>query len=141
MPDRTFKGSVFVEFHDTATQQKFLALEPKPKWKGEVELMWKSKRDYVDGKQRDIKSGRIRPTGLFRPYGENKAQKEGADLGDWKKRREQDQKSGFRDHRNGKGGRGGHGSKQRGRGRGGRGGRGGNGNRGDGRERKERDSQ
>ncbi|KAI9783825.1 MAG: hypothetical protein M1839_003161 [Geoglossum umbratile] len=140
MPDRTFKGSVFVEFHDTATQQKFLALEPKPKWKGEAELMWKSKRDYVDEKQRDIKSGKIKPAGPFRPYGEKNGRKEGADQGDWKKRREQDQKSGFRDDRNGRGGRGGHGSKQRGRaGRSGRGGRGGSGGRGDRHEKKERD--
>ncbi|KAI5307092.1 hypothetical protein KEM56_004694 [Ascosphaera pollenicola] len=39
--DKTFKGSVFVEFESEELAQKFLALDPKPKWKGEVELMIK----------------------------------------------------------------------------------------------------
>ncbi|KAH0562981.1 hypothetical protein GP486_002459, partial [Trichoglossum hirsutum] len=69
MTDRTFKGSVFVEFQDTALQQAFLALEPKPKWKGEVDLVWKSKRDYVDEKDRDIKAGKIKPNPSWRPHG------------------------------------------------------------------------
>jgi lupus La protein len=137
MADRTFKGSVFVEFHDSTLQQSFLALEPKPKWKGEVDLMWKSKRDYVDEKDRDIKAGRIKPNPSWKPH--RNGRREGADQGDWKKRREQDQKSGFRNNRNGRGGKGGHGAKSSGRG--GRGGREGRGGRGDGHDRKAKDLQ
>jgi len=32
--DKTFKGSVFVEFDSEETQKKFLALDPKPKMEG-----------------------------------------------------------------------------------------------------------
>lgn len=134
--DNIFKGSVFVEFADEATQQAFLALEPKPKWKGK-DLLIKSKKDYVDGKAADIEAGRIKPKPNPR-YNNNNNRKDG-DQTDWKKRREEDQKKGFRDNQGHRGrgndnrGRGGHWHDNgRGRGRGrGRGGRG----RGDFRER------
>ena len=43
--DKVFKGSVFVEFDSEETQRAFLALDPKPKWKGITELLIKSKKD------------------------------------------------------------------------------------------------
>ncbi|KAL8640064.1 MAG: hypothetical protein Q9228_002974 [Teloschistes exilis] len=115
--DKLFKGSVFVEFDSEETQQKFLALDPPPKWNGE-DLMIKSKKQYCDDKVEDIKAGRIAPRDP--PW----------DSRDWKTRREEDQRNvhqkgggekGFGSHRDGRG---------RGRGRGGREGRGGRGGRG-----------
>lgn len=47
--DKKFKGSVFVEFGSLEDAQKFLALDPKPKF-GEVELLTMSKQAYVDMK-------------------------------------------------------------------------------------------
>ena len=110
-----FKTSAFVEFADDATQAAFLALDPKPKWKGK-DLLIKGKKEYVEGKAADIAAGRI-PS---RQHWIDKNKIAGAS--DWKKRREEDQKRGFRDERNQDGGlataRGG----VIGRGRGGRGG-------------------
>ncbi|KAI9754829.1 MAG: hypothetical protein M1815_005400 [Lichina confinis] len=120
-----FKSSVFVEFSNEEAQQAFLALEPKPKWKGN-DLLIKSKNDYVQGKIADIEAGRIRPSGnkgyKNKPPRRSGADspKKGTDPDDWKKRRDDDQKRGFKDDRRGRGrgqGRGG-----RDRGRGGRGG-------------------
>lgn len=113
--DKLFKGSVFVEFDSEETQQKFLALDPPPKWNGE-DLMIKSKKQYCDDKVEDIKAGRIAPRDP--PWHSR----------DWKTRREEDQRNGhqkgggekgFGSHRDGRG-------RGRGRGRGGREGRGGN---------------
>ena len=114
-----FKSSVFVEFADDATQQAFMALDPKPKWKGS-ELLWKTKKDYVEDKAADIAAGRVKPR---KPWQDRKKGGSGGpDPDDWKKRRDEDQKRGFgadrgRNH--------GHGRDGGGRGRGGRGGRGG----------------
>ncbi|KAJ9213358.1 hypothetical protein DTO166G4_4984 [Paecilomyces variotii] len=105
--DKTFKGSVFVEFDSEETQKKFLALDPKPKWKGQ-DLLIKSKRQYCDEKVKDIEAGRIKPNrgrGGSRNHGRG-------DNRDWKERRAEDQKRGF------KGGRGGRGGRGRGNGRG-----------------------
>ncbi|KAI9799570.1 MAG: hypothetical protein M1825_004496 [Sarcosagium campestre] len=102
-----FKGSVFVEFADEATQKSFMALEPKPKWKGN-DLIWLTKKAYIDSKAEDIRAGRIVPGEKWREH--NK----GGDPNDWKKRRAQDQKNGFRDNRGGRGGRGSRGSGARG---------------------------
>lgn len=60
--DKTFKGSVFVEFDSEETQQKFLALDPKPKWKGQ-DLIIKSKKEYCEEKVKDIEAGRVKPSG------------------------------------------------------------------------------
>ncbi|KAI9794731.1 MAG: hypothetical protein M1833_007388 [Piccolia ochrophora] len=100
-----FKGSVFVEFPDEAAQQAFLALETKPKWK-DTELLWKSRKDYHEGKAAEYKAGRIKPRDKWNNDNRH-------DPNDWKKRREEDQKSGFRGGQRG--------SRSRGRGRGGRG--------------------
>lgn len=131
--DKMFKGSVFVEFDSEKTQKAFLALDPKPKWKGE-DLDIKSKKQYCDEKVDDIREGRIQPNANpWSPRG-NKQKSRGDRRGggkddrDWRARRDDDSKGGFGDknsgrHRGfGKSGRGDRGAK---RGRGGRDGRGG----------------
>ncbi|KAL1997406.1 hypothetical protein VTN49DRAFT_846 [Thermomyces lanuginosus] len=84
-PDKTFKGSVFVEFDSEETQKKFLALDPKPKWKGQ-ELIIKSKKEYCDEKAREIASGKIKNRGKGKGR---------QDQRDWRERRAEDQKNGF----------------------------------------------
>lgn len=142
--DSSFKGSVFVEFDNEETAKNFLAVEPKPSYKGN-ELLIKSKKQYCDDKVEDIKAGKIRPNS---PGGQDRQRanrdlrqrKEARDLDkddprDWRERRDEDAKEGFpdrnkRDKRHG--GKDFRGSNFRGRGRGrGRGGREG----GDGRDR------
>lgn len=114
--ENLFKGSVFVTFANEEEAKKFLATEPKPTWKGH-ELKIMSKKEYCEEKNELIRQGKIEPSahGARKFYegkdGSRSGRKGGRDQDDWKKRREQDQKNGFR------GGRGG-------RGRGGRGGRG-----------------
>ncbi|KAI1828497.1 hypothetical protein F4861DRAFT_534920 [Xylaria intraflava] len=126
-PQRVFKGSVFVEWTDKETADNFMALDPKPQWKGHP-LHIMMKLDYMKQKSEAIRDGKI-DVSVPRKYGRgshrgnrghSRGNGRGADKDDWKKRREQDQKSGFSDHRDNKFGRG------RGRGRGnfrGRGGR------------------
>lgn len=127
--ENLFKGSVFVTFADEETAKNFIKLDPAPKWK-DHDLKIMSKQAYCDEKSELIRQGKIEPSG-------NQPKKffEGRDSGgkggrgrgrggfngsrdsdDWKKRRENDQKNGFRDRRGGGRGRGGRG----GRGRGGR---------------------
>ncbi|KAI1000878.1 hypothetical protein K3495_g7325 [Podosphaera aphanis] len=133
-PEKLFKGSVFVEFADEETAQKFLDLPTKPLWKGEHELIVMSKKAYTDMKLEDIKSGKIDPAGReFWSQGRGRGRGRGnsrggtrdsrgnsnsrkgndRDSNDWKKRRDEDRASGFKDdhHRN-------HGNNGRGRGRG-----------------------
>ncbi|TFA99278.1 La protein [Trichoderma ghanense] len=121
-----FKGSVFVTFADEETAKKFLALDPAPKWK-DHDLKIMSKRDYCEEKSELIKQGKLAPNGTSqkkfyegKDYGKrNLRSGASGDQDDWKKRREQDQKSGFKGGRGG--GRGGRGGRGRGgRGRGGR---------------------
>lgn len=130
--DGLFKGSVFVEFSDEKTAQDFLKLEPKPLWEGKDELKIMSKADYMEEKNQLIKEGKMEPN-QTRPFygpaaekgrgrgGRGNGFRGGRDRGDrdpddWKRRREDDQKSGFRDNKRGRGNRDGRG---RGRGRGG----------------------
>lgn len=127
--ENLFKGSVFVTFADEEEANKFIKLEPSPKWK-EHDLKIMSKRAYCDEKNDLIRQGKIEPNASNprkfyegRESGNKGARGRGRggnnfrdrDQDDWKKRRENDQKNGFRDRRGG--GRGGRG---RGRGRGGR---------------------
>ena len=65
--ERLFKGSVFVEFADEETAQNFLALEPKPLWKGKYPLKIQSKKDYTDEKLQDIKDGKMEPAETWAP--------------------------------------------------------------------------
>ncbi|OHX00386.1 RNA-binding la domain protein [Colletotrichum incanum] len=126
--EKLFKGSVFVEFPDEEAAQKFVALDPKPKWK-DHDLKIMPKIDYVREKSALINAGKLEPN-TSRRFFEGK---EGNDRGgrgrgrggrggnfgkdDWKQRRDHDQKNGF------KGGRGGRGGRGRGRGGDRRGGR------------------
>ncbi|KAJ3457398.1 hypothetical protein MRS44_014539 [Fusarium solani] len=127
--ENLFKGSVFVTFADEEEANKFIKLEPSPKWK-EHDLKIMSKRAYCDEKNELIRQGKIEPnasnprkfyegreSGNKGGRGRGRGGKDfrDRDQDDWKKRRENDQKNGFRDRRGG--GRGGRG---RGRGRGGR---------------------
>jgi lupus La protein len=149
-----FKGSVFVEFEDQETAQKFLNLDPKPLWKGHP-LDIKAKKLYVEGKNAEIRSGDLEPQrsyqnsrtrgsggrggsrGVNREFGndrEGRPQRNNRDRDDhdrnhdkddWNKRRDDDRANGHKnDRRGGK--------------RGGRGGRGGRGDRGGRRDRDDR---
>ncbi|KAI0974521.1 hypothetical protein F4678DRAFT_458484 [Xylaria arbuscula] len=125
-PEKVFKGSVFVEWSDKETADKFVALESEPQWKGHpLHIMWKL--DYMKQKSEAIREGKINLGGRKYGRGSHRGQRghfrgndRGANKDDWKKRREQDQQNGFSDRRDNNRGRG------RGRGRGnfrGRGGR------------------
>ncbi|OKL64375.1 hypothetical protein UA08_00764 [Talaromyces atroroseus] len=109
--DKKFKGSVFVEFDSEETQKKFLALDPKPKWKGQ-DLIIKSKKDYCDEKVRDIESGKIKASGRGNNSGRgrggrgrgrsdrgrsDRGRNDRDDRRDWRERRKEDQKKGFRE--------------------------------------------
>lgn len=131
-PENLFKGSVFAEFQTEELAKKFLELDPAPTWKGH-ELMVMPKKAYVTDKTKKIQSGEIeashnRPKRFYEGKeiggrgnnrGRGRDSRRSGDPDDWKKRRDEDQKGGFKDRRHQRG-RGGHG-----RGRGGRGGRGG----------------
>ncbi|RFU24627.1 hypothetical protein B7463_g11720, partial [Scytalidium lignicola] len=117
--EKLFKGSVFVEFQDDETAQKFLALDPKPKWKGKYDLIVMSKKEYQEKKEQEIREGKTEPSETWtrgRGRGRGPRANRGGDRGDrdpddWKRRREEDIKSGFKDRRGGnrnqRGGRGG----------------------------------
>lgn len=128
--DQSFKGSVFVEFDSEATQKAFLALDPKPKWHGK-ELQIKSKKQYCDDKVDDIKAGKVRANEQddrgrhrFKPYKKRRdspdydagGKGDEKDDRDWRIRRDEDRKSGFKDRSGGKH----RGFRSSGRGRGGR---------------------
>jgi lupus La protein len=120
---KLFKGSVFVEFSDEETAQKFLALDPKPLWKGKHILQIMSKKAYQDLKDQEIREGKVQPSESWGPRGRGKGRGGGRggrgprndrgdrdkgdrDPNDWKKRREDDRANGFKDNRGGKNNRG-----------------------------------
>ncbi|KAI0141117.1 hypothetical protein F4776DRAFT_549561 [Hypoxylon sp. NC0597] len=125
--DRVFKGSVLVEWADLSTAWKFETLEPQPRWKdhpliimpkfiydiqSKEEEREKGSRGHNNyGRSQRDKSGR----GSRQSHGNHR----GSDAGDWKQRREEDQKNGFDNRRGRRDHRG------RGRGRGNNRGRGG----------------
>ncbi|TVY37269.1 La protein-like protein [Lachnellula occidentalis] len=141
--DRTFKGSVFVEFVDDETAEAFLKLDPKPKWKETQELLITSKAAYKEKKDAEIREGITKPKESWGPRGNGSGgffrgrggrgggrgrgnhERGGRDGGrndrdpdDWKKRREDDRASGFKDQRgnrknhDNKGGRGNRGGRR-----------------------------
>ncbi|KAI1469657.1 uncharacterized protein F4812DRAFT_297629 [Daldinia caldariorum] len=126
---KTFKGSVFVEWANKETLDKFMALEPKPLWK-EHTLDIKTKLEYKALKAQEIRDGKIpmkgsnhfgRPQRGHRGGGRGRGShgnNRGSDANDWKKRRDEDQRNGFKDRRDRRDHRG------RGRGRGNNRGRG-----------------
>ncbi|KAI1779844.1 hypothetical protein F4818DRAFT_437145 [Hypoxylon cercidicola] len=121
---KNFKGSVFVEWIDKETADKFMALEPKPAWKvGEdlhkLEIRWKV--DYDKSKaEEDANRGNKRHHNNSRPQRGQRGRSQrggrpgqgGHDSNDWKKRRGDDQRNGF-DNRGGR-----HRGRGQGRGRG-----------------------
>lgn len=121
--DKGFKGSVFVEWADKETAEKFLDLDPEPKWK-EHDLLILSKKEYMSQKNEGIRDGSIKANDSTRSRGRGRGRggnfnrgrgghrDRDTDSSDWKKRREEDQKNGFNDRRGGRNHRG------RGRGRG-----------------------
>ncbi|KAE8353415.1 hypothetical protein BDV28DRAFT_133143, partial [Aspergillus coremiiformis] len=93
--DKTFKGSVFVEFVSEEKQKAFLALENKPQWNGQP-LIIKSKKEYCDEKVREIEAGRIKPSnGRGRGRGNFRGRGRQNNNRDWRERRAEDQKRGF----------------------------------------------
>lgn len=118
--DKVFKGSVFVEFADEETAQKFLGLDPKPQFKG-TDLQIMSKKDYEALRIQEIQDGKREPNktrGPRRGGFRSDRGRSDRDPDDWKKRREDDQRSGFRDNKKDRdsrhGGRGGRGGRGRG---------------------------
>jgi len=122
---KAFKGSVFVEFETEELAKNFLALDPKPKWK-DAELEIISKGAYVARCIQEIADGTRKPkeTRSFNKGGRGRGGRDfnrggrggnrggDRDPNDWKKRRDDDQKSGFRDNKRGRG-RGGRGNPNR----------------------------
>ena len=104
--DKTFKSSVFVEFDTEETAEKFLKLDPKPKFQ-EKDLQIMSKREYCDKKVEDIKAGKIRPNTQHqkprRDHGgrdrDFRRKRDDEDDRDWRVRREEDRKGGYRDNK------------------------------------------
>ncbi|KIV83888.1 hypothetical protein PV11_05875 [Exophiala sideris] len=120
---KLFKSSVFVEFETEELANAFLELDPKPKYKGN-DLQIMSKKEYCEKKVDDIKAGKVRPNNRReqgrrddrggRDGRDGKRKRDGGDDRDWRTRREEDQKRGFRDDnkrghrdRDSRGGRGG----------------------------------
>lgn len=100
-PDKTFKGSVFVEFESEEKQKAFLDLDPKPQWKGQ-DLLVKSKKEYCEEKVKEIEAGRVkpnRPRGGYRGRGRGGNNRQREDRRDWRERRAEDQKKGFADEK------------------------------------------
>ena len=106
--EKLFKGSVFVEFDNEELAQDFLALDPKPKYK-EKDLQIMSKKEYQEKKSDDLKAGRITSNFDERRGGKSshrgrhnsndyeKRNRDQDDDRDWRERRTEDQKRGFRD--------------------------------------------
>ncbi|KAJ5975902.1 hypothetical protein N7481_009609 [Penicillium waksmanii] len=113
-PEKVFKGSVFVEFKSEDKQKEFLALDPKPKF-NDRELLIKTKKEYCDEKVEEINNGTVRPNddrhragrgrgrggrgGRGDRGGRGRGGRGGAPRNDrdWRERRDEDQKSGFKD--------------------------------------------
>ncbi|KAJ5082615.1 hypothetical protein N7532_011658 [Penicillium argentinense] len=113
VPDKIFKGSVFVEFESEEKQKAFLALDPKPKFH-DRELLIKSKKEYCDEKVADINSGKVQANGeRFR--GGNRGGRGGRggrgrgrggaprNDRDWRERRDEDKKNGFKANKDSRG--------------------------------------
>ncbi|PQE29178.1 La domain-containing protein [Rutstroemia sp. NJR-2017a BBW] len=113
--EKLFKGSVYVEFADEKTAEAFLALDPKPLWRGKHKLDIKSKTQYMNEKAQEIRDGKKEPAqykggrggqrggrGRGGQRGNFKGRNGDRDPDDWKKRREEDKASGFKDRRGGR---------------------------------------
>ena len=103
--DKLFKSSVFVEFETEEIAKKFIETDPKPQFNGK-ELQIMSKKEYCDKKVDDIKAGKIKPNTARggrrddrRGGRDFKRKRDDEDDRDWRTRREEDRKNGFRDDR------------------------------------------
>ncbi|OAL39275.1 hypothetical protein AYO20_01593 [Fonsecaea nubica] len=105
--EKFFKGSVFVEFETEELAQSFLALDPKPKYQGK-DLLIMSKTEYTSKKTADLNAGRITSNNKYDKGGrrdrnnhrggrDGGKRKRDEDNRDWRTRRDEDQKRGFRD--------------------------------------------
>ena len=83
--DKTFKGSVFVEFDSEETAKKFLAIDPQPTYRNRS-LVIKGKKQYHDDQVAEMNEGRMRVDGTKPPDVKNR---------DWRDMREEDRKKGF----------------------------------------------
>lgn len=120
--EKLFKGSVFVEFADAETAQKFLNLPNKPLWKGEYGLKIMSKKEYfasrhgeknsrqrypASNKKRDHDKNKAKDSlgsrqnsgGKVASNAQNSRQKNNLDQSDWRKLRDEDRASGFKNDR------------------------------------------
>lgn len=104
---KIFKGSVFVEFDTEDKQKEFLALDPKPQWKGQ-DLLIKSKKEYCDEKVEEIKAGNVKASNLRGRGGRGRGRggrgrggRDGRTQNnrDWRERRAEDQQNGFKGSR------------------------------------------
>ncbi|KAI1134511.1 hypothetical protein F5Y05DRAFT_207167 [Hypoxylon sp. FL0543] len=93
--DRVFKGSVFVEWADLSTAWKFETLQPQPRWKDHP-LMIMPKFIYDRQSEEEERHKRFKGHHGQRGKPGRGAHQSG---GDWKERRENDQKNGFNDRR------------------------------------------
>ena len=91
--NKIFKGSVFVEFNTEDLQKAFLALDLKPKWSENKDLLIMSKKAYCDMKTSEMQKDKE----------ENPSKYVQIANGDWKLRRERDQKNGFPERGRGRG--------------------------------------
>ncbi|OAP55340.1 hypothetical protein AYL99_10313 [Fonsecaea erecta] len=103
--EKFFKGSVFVEFETEELAQSFLALDPKPKYQGR-DLLIMSKTEYTAKKTADLNAGKItsnrggrRDRQSHRGGRDGGKRKRDEDTRDWRTRRDEDQKRGFRDNK------------------------------------------
>lgn len=110
-PDKVFKGSVFVEWVDEETANKFYDLDPEPRYKDHP-LTIMPKREYErQKKEEDEKAKLSMPKKRWNQRDDKRARfnRPKFDPDNWKKRREDDQREDFNDRR---------GRSDRGRGRG-----------------------
>jgi lupus La protein len=116
--EKHFKGSVFVEFDTEDLAKAFLALDPKPQYEGK-DLQVMSKIEYMEKKTEDLKTGRMTSNGknynsqrgsrYNNRDGDHRPRRGSPDYSrggrgkqddrDWRTRRDEDQKKGFRDDR------------------------------------------
>ncbi|KAI1335580.1 hypothetical protein F5Y15DRAFT_419668 [Xylariaceae sp. FL0016] len=132
--DNLFKGSVFVEWPDKESAQKFYDLDPEPTWKDHpLHILWKTHYDEEHAKEEAEKEAKglhkfksHRGQRRDRGHGNSRGNDRGDKSDDWRARRQRDQENGFDGDRR-QNNRGSHGrGRGRGRGRGnfrGRGGR------------------
>ncbi|CAG9939119.1 unnamed protein product [Clonostachys rosea f. rosea IK726] len=105
-----FKGSVFVTFADEEAAKAFVGLNPAPKW-NDHDLKIMTKHAYCQEKNELIRQGKLEPNStnpkkfyegkLGGGRGRGNDRNGPRDHDDWKKRRDYDQKNGFRNGRGG----------------------------------------